>query len=59
MKEELTVVVLWGIALLATMFLIHEPDRFRYLGPVFLFGMIGTVVVVRRARAEGRKRPPA
>jgi hypothetical protein len=59
MKEELAVVVLWGIALLATMLLVHEPDRFGYLAPVFLAGMIGSVVIVRRARAGGRKQPPA
>lgn len=54
MKYELTVLALWLIAILATLFLTRDTNLFGLLGPLFLFCMIGSILTVRAAQKNSR-----
>lgn len=50
MKHEVVVLVLWLIAIVATMLLVDDPTTFTRLAPIHAICMIGSVVNVRWAR---------
>jgi len=46
-KYQFTVIALWAIVFGTTFLLLHEKSIFTYLAPVFLFGMIGNIRLIR------------
>lgn len=50
MRHEVIVLLLWFIAIVATLVITRDSGLFTYLGPVYAICMIGSVVTVRRAR---------
>ncbi|MFQ5706355.1 MAG: hypothetical protein ACE5HO_02845 [bacterium] len=52
MKHELATLVLWFIAIVATMLLVREKTLFTYLGPLYAICTIGSLLIVRQARAR-------
>ena len=50
--HEITIITLWLIAMGTTMILTSDTGTFRYLGPVFLFCMIGSIFTVRNAKKK-------
>jgi Na+/glutamate symporter len=54
MKYEITVVLLWAIALAATYLTTRQSSVLTLLGPLFVVCMIGSVIIVRRAASSSR-----
>jgi hypothetical protein len=54
MKHQITMLLLWAIAIAATFLTIHDRRVLTTLGPVFAVCMIGSIVTVQ---AAGRRRP--
>jgi hypothetical protein len=52
MKYELTTLAIWLVALLATIGIVKDSGLLTYLLPVFAICMIGSVMVVRKARGR-------
>jgi hypothetical protein len=52
MKHEFVVLVLWLIAIIATMILTGGDGKFTYLGPVFAICAIGSIITVRLAKTS-------
>ena len=50
LKYELTILVLWLLAVVPTFLLLRNSDMFTYLGPLYFLCMLGSVYVVRSAR---------
>lgn len=50
--HEIVIIALWAIAILTTMLITSDTGAFRYLGPVFLFCMIGSIFTVRNAKKK-------
>jgi len=50
MKYEFTTLAIWLVALLATIGIVKNSSLLTYLLPVFAICMIGSVMVVRKAR---------
>jgi hypothetical protein len=48
MKHVTIIVILWCIAIVATLLLV-EKSVFSYLGPVYFICMVGSIITVRRA----------
>ena len=49
-RYEAATLALWAIAILAAVFLLRGTDRFAYLAPVLAMCLVGSVLVVRKAR---------
>lgn len=52
MKHEIAILLLWVIALLATVFVIRNRALMTLLGPLFAICMIGSISIVRRAKRQ-------
>lgn len=52
MKHELAILGLWAIALVATLALVKETGVFTDLAPLYAICAIGSVLIVRSARAH-------
>lgn len=52
MKYELATLAIWLVATLATIGIVKDSGVLTYLLPVFAICMIGTVMVVRKARGR-------
>ncbi len=50
--HEIIIIALWCIAIVTTMMITSDTGAFRYLGPVFLFCMIGSIFTVRDAKRK-------
>jgi hypothetical protein len=53
MKHELATLALWAIAITVTMLRGDRPGAATILGPVYAVCMIGSIIIVRAARASG------
>lgn len=51
MKHELTMALLWTIAIAVTFLTVKQEGALTVLGPVYAVCMIGSIVTVRVARA--------
>jgi len=49
-QHELATLLLWVIAVIATALVVSPSGLFTYLAPLYAVCMIGSLVVVRRAR---------
>ena len=52
MRYELTILVLWLIAILTTLIILRETTLFTYLGPVYFICMVGSILTVRAVRKQ-------
>lgn len=50
MKPEYSILALWAIALAATLYFTAETGAAIYLAPLFAVCMIGSVLIVRKAK---------
>ncbi len=50
MKYELGILLLWLLAVVPTLILVHESGLFTYLGPLYFMCMVGSVYIVRSAK---------
>lgn len=50
--HEITIIALWCIAIFTTVIITSDTGAFRYLGPVFLFCMIGSIFTIRDAKKK-------
>lgn len=48
-KYEWATILLWLIALVATLLVVKDTGLFTYLGPVFFVCLLGSIMVVRGA----------
>ena len=48
MQSVIIIVLLWLIAIIATMLLVADTGAFTFLAPVYAICMIGSVVTVRK-----------
>jgi len=52
-SHEFAILILWAIAILATLFIVQDRNFLTYLGPLYFVCMVGSIVVVRNARKRG------
>jgi len=52
MKHELSILLLWAIAISVTFLKVDQPGLITILGPVYSICMIGSIIVVRAARSS-------
>lgn len=52
MKYEAAILVLWLIAILATLYVLRATSLFTYLAPVYAICLIGCLFVLRQARTR-------
>ncbi|MFQ5602307.1 MAG: hypothetical protein ACE5HS_03460 [bacterium] len=52
MKQNAVIVnlLLWIIAILATLFIVEESGLFKYLGPLYFICMMGSTMVVAKTK---------
>lgn len=50
MKHELAIIALWLLAVVATLFLVHQSGVFTFLGPLYFICMLGSVYIVRSSK---------
>ncbi len=55
MKYEITVLILWLIAILTTYFVVAEPQIMTRLAPLYFICMVGNLVTVRRASRHAQR----
>ena len=48
------VLVLWMIAILATLLIVKDSGVFTFLGPIYFICMLGCVITVRNAASKPR-----
>lgn len=53
-KYEWAIILLWGIAIGATLFVLRDTARFTYLSGVFFICLVGSIMVVRGALRSPR-----
>jgi hypothetical protein len=51
-KHEMAVLVLWLLAVVPTLLLVHQTGVFTYLGPLYFICIVGSVYVVRSAKKK-------
>lgn len=49
-KYEWATILLWAIAIAATVLVVKDTGLFTYLGPVFFICLLGSIMVVRSAQ---------
>lgn len=54
MKHELAIIVLWLLAAVPTLLLIHEGRALTFLGPLFFLCTVGSIYIVRSAKKKDR-----
>jgi hypothetical protein len=54
MKYVIATLLLWVIALVATILVVNDTGALMILGPLFAICMVGSVVIVRRAVTGSR-----
>jgi hypothetical protein len=54
LKHELAVILLWLLAVVHTLILVHQTGVFTYLGPLYFICIVGTIYVVRSAKRKER-----
>ncbi|MBE0697531.1 MAG: hypothetical protein IH586_11475 [Anaerolineaceae bacterium] len=54
MKHEMAVLILWLLAVVPTLLLVHQTGVFTYLGPLYFICIVGSVYVVRSAKKKER-----
>lgn len=52
MKHEMAVLLLWLLAVVPTLLLVHQTGVFTYLGPLYFICIVGSVYVVRSAKKK-------
>lgn len=52
MKYELATLLLWLLAVVPTLLLVHQTGLFTYLGPLYFICMVGSVYIVRSAKKK-------
>jgi hypothetical protein len=52
-SHEFATLILWAIAILATFFIVQDQNFLTYLGPLYFVCMVGSIIVVRKARKRG------
>ncbi|MBI1746630.1 MAG: hypothetical protein HYR55_08585 [Acidobacteria bacterium] len=52
MKYEIAVLGLWAIALFSTLALVKDATIFGHIGPLYAICMMGSVIIVRKARQD-------
>ncbi|MBI3579328.1 MAG: hypothetical protein HY276_02900 [Ignavibacteriales bacterium] len=50
--HEIVIIALWCIAMVTTLMITGDTNAFRYLAPVFLFCMIGSIITIRDAKKK-------
>lgn len=50
--HEIIIIALWCIAIFTTLIITGDTNAFRYLAPVFLFCMIGSIFTIRDAKKK-------
>jgi hypothetical protein len=51
-KHEMAVLLLWLLAVVPTLLLVHQTGVFTYLGPLYFICIVGSVYVVRSAKKK-------
>jgi hypothetical protein len=56
MKHEIAILLLWLIAIVATMLIVRGTGLFNFLGPLLFVCMVGSLVTLVRARRDQTRR---
>ena len=54
-KYELSIAILWAIAMLSTLWITRDTNYFSYLGPLFFICMLASVIIVSLARLSSNR----
>lgn len=53
MRHEMAILLLWLVAVVPTLLLVHQTGVFRHLGPLYFICIVGSIYIVRSAKKKG------